>query len=150
LSVYYKQHDFRLLFWITACYKYQRYALVEGLFVFSLIDYIIDVNSECEWLTVAGIRSTGLTSALGVAHYVFSQWMNKMNHKGTNNSVRTELGSSFLKSKQVLATEARDIITELIRSRNELGTFINIDGDTYPVTHVLSRVSEFEQNKAKL
>jgi glycerol-3-phosphate dehydrogenase len=33
-------------------------------------DYIIEAISERHWVTVAGIRSTGLTAALGIADYV--------------------------------------------------------------------------------
>ncbi|MEA1914544.1 MAG: NAD(P)/FAD-dependent oxidoreductase, partial [Campylobacterota bacterium] len=34
--------------------------------------YRVDINKEKNWITVGGIRSTGLTSALGLAKYVFS------------------------------------------------------------------------------
>ena len=33
-------------------------------------DYQIEAHAECQWITVAGIRSTGLTAALGIARYV--------------------------------------------------------------------------------
>ena len=33
-------------------------------------DYVIEALSEQNWVTVAGIRSTGLTSSLGIAQYV--------------------------------------------------------------------------------
>lgn len=126
-------------------------------FASHLPDYIIDVNPECEWLTVAGIRSTGLTSALGVAHYVYAQWvLSQSNREKSTTQLSSVQGKAdlasewtFVKAKNAFVNEARAIIMELVRSRNENGTSVQIDGEVYPVTHVLSRVSQNE-NKAKL
>jgi hypothetical protein len=119
------------------------------------------VNPECEWLTVAGIRSTGLTSALGVALYAFAQWQHSRSI-GEKRSTRTRLSDvtgsrdlasewTFVKAKNVVAMEARAIISELVRSRSENGTFVKIDGEVYPVTHVLSRILQnTNESKSKL
>ena len=44
-------------------------------------NYRVDINNDKNWITVGGIRSTGLSSALGLAKYVFSLQDNKFDPK---------------------------------------------------------------------
>ena len=50
--------------------------------------YRVDINDDKNWITVGGIRSTGLSSALGLAKYVFSLQDNKFDPKQVIDDVK--------------------------------------------------------------
>jgi len=65
--------------------------------------YRVKINEEKNWITVGGIRSTGLTSSLGLAKHVYK--LNDTKYEKTKNAVHT------LKMNNITEFDKRDYLT---------------------------------------
>lgn len=89
-------------------------------------DYQIQLKPSQRWLTVAGVRSTGLTASLGIGRYCLSLLINT--------------GILVPKAKHTTITRPLPDVVELAREFRAQGCeFVRIDGWCYRVTHPLTR-----------
>ncbi|WP_457575395.1 FAD-dependent oxidoreductase [Desulfomarina sp.] len=70
-------------------------------------EYRIIQDTERNWITLGGIRSTGLTSALGLGHHV--------------NDLLRSMGASFIKRKNIVIPTVPNLAEHLPRDCNEPG-----------------------------
>jgi len=81
------------------------------------------------WVTVAGIRSTGLTAALGIADYVYGL------------AARAPWGRRFAIAKQISLNPAdcARLCDQMLRDQ-PLGA-VNIGGQLYRISHPITKAS---------
>jgi glycerol-3-phosphate dehydrogenase len=82
-------------------------------------DYQISFDLTGNWISISGIRSTGLSSALGIADLVSSNL--KLNRQKSENKVFEE------------ASEILQKISQKLNQKN-----LNLGNETYPITHPIT------------
>ena len=89
-------------------------------------DYQIRTHRSQPWITVAGIRSTGLTASLGIGRYVMHRIQDLL---------------PFPKERPTIRTTPLPNVNELVDDFHRRGDgTVAIEGHTYRVTHPLTRV----------
>ena len=87
-------------------------------------DYQIHSFPQKHWISVAGIRSTGLTASLGIGNYVVRQMQSILDVPNRPSNTRTTPMPS---------------IEELVRDFHNDNGYATIQGHRYKVTHPLTR-----------
>eukprot|EP01102_Stenamoeba_stenopodia_P002073 TRINITY_DN1183_c0_g1_i2.p1 TRINITY_DN1183_c0_g1~~TRINITY_DN1183_c0_g1_i2.p1 ORF type:complete len:506 (+),score=134.56 TRINITY_DN1183_c0_g1_i2:259-1776(+) len=120
-------------------------------------DYQINVDSEKGWITVAGIRSTGLTSALGIAQYVGDLYEKHFPSNETSASVGQQQQQQQLQQHE----ERRRLSEELVSvyqqalQRTDASTkrgeddsvVVQLDGRIHRVAHRLNVIAAAQHRK---
>jgi len=102
-------------------------------------DYIIHSNTQ-NWITVAGIRSTGLTASLGIANYVYKL----IEENKFNLAFRKKRAP---KSERDIIKEAKDIV-QLLVSQSQANNFkgAQLGGQSFNATHPLHLLKGQQQD----
>jgi glycerol-3-phosphate dehydrogenase len=91
-------------------------------------DYQIHVYSQEKWIAAAGIRSTGLTAALGIGNYVVRCLKSIVD---TSRPKRSEL---------VVKTTPLPSLPTMVRDYHNRNGEVEIHGNVYKVTHPLTKI----------
>ncbi|XP_070542794.1 glycerol 3-phosphate dehydrogenase-like isoform X1 [Ptychodera flava] len=95
-------------------------------------DYHIISNTERSWITVGGIRSTGVSASLAIAQHVREELLNKFHLKPSNQEER-----SFDASRQRVKPSFRVLPSG----------HVEMNGYKYKITHPLSRLGLLAKHK---
>ena len=104
-------------------------------------DYQISINRAKQWVTVGGIRSTGLTAASGISEYVTDLYENQENEIHSETVLPPYLPSLPLQNMDAVPNPPAPSLQELssdFYARND-GT-VSVFGKSWQVTHPLSSI----------
>ena len=90
-------------------------------------DYQIHMFPEEQWVSVAGIRSTGLTASLGIGNYVTRQLKCMLQNEQLSGE-----------SPKMVKTTPLPPLSELIQEFRTSNGYVTINGHNYKVTHPLT------------
>jgi len=113
-------------------------------------DYQIEAVASRRWITVAGIRSTGLSASLGIGDYVSNLYIKTFEKKSKG---AKKAAQEDEKSYEAADLEVLQKLTRNQRLLPDSSIEVEINGETYKVTHPISRMVAYQNivsSRAKL